>query len=106
MRAKAYLEHIRCIEACTDLKPEARQLLLDSAKRQLHDALRPQEQRAVFAVHLLQQRCPRDLIPARIMTAFGVQKSTAYQDLDAGYSLFHFFWKAPADTETIEKSEQ
>jgi len=106
MRARAYLEHIRCIEACSDLKQDARQALLDSAKRQLYQALRPQEQRAIFAVDLLRQHYPRDLIPARIMTAFGVQKSQAYRDLEAGYSLFPRHGNEPADTQDIEKLEQ
>jgi hypothetical protein len=88
MRPQAYVEHIRCIESCEGLAHEARLLLLDSAKRQLYKALQPHEQRVVFAYHLLEQRHPRDIIPARISAAFGVQKSQAYRDLAAAYALF------------------
>lgn len=88
MRPQAYVEHIRCIESCQGLAPEARQVLLDSAKRQLFKALPPQEQRVVFAYQLLEQGHPRDTIPGRICSAFGVQRSQAYRDLAAAYALF------------------
>lgn len=88
MRPQAYVNHIRFIESCEGLLPEARQLLLDSARRQLYMALQPQEQRVVFAYQLLEQRHPRDTIPGRISAAFGVQKSQAYRDLAAAYALF------------------
>lgn len=88
MRPQAYVDHIRCIESCKDLPQEARLMLLDSARRQLFMALQPQEQRVVFAYQLLEQKHPRDTIPGRICTAFGVQRSQAYRDLANAYSLF------------------
>lgn len=88
MRPLAYVDHIRCIESCQGLAPEVRQVLLDSARRQLFQALQPQEQRVVFAYQLLEQGHPRDTIPGRICTAFGVQRSQAYRDLTAAYALF------------------
>lgn len=91
MRPQAYVEHIRCLETCPGLTPEARLILLDAARRQLYMALAPQEQRIVFAYQLLEQRHPRDTIPARISAAFGVRKSQAYRDLTAAYALFPKF---------------
>lgn len=88
MRPQAYVDHIRYIESCPGLTPDARLLLLDAARRQLFKALQPQEQRVVFAYQLLEQGHPRDTIPGRICTAFDVRRSQAYRDLAAAYALF------------------
>jgi 4'-phosphopantetheinyl transferase EntD len=87
MRAQAYIEHIRQIESCEGISPQARLQLVDSAKRQLFKALSPQEQRTVFAYQLLRQGHPRDTIPGRITAAFDVRRSQAYRDLAAAYEL-------------------
>ena len=87
MRAQAYIDHVRDIEATEGITPEARLRLLDSAKRGLFKALSPQEQRVVFAYQLLEQRHPRDTIPGRITAAFGVRRSQAYSDLSEAFKL-------------------
>jgi hypothetical protein len=88
MRAQAYLDHIRCIESCEGISPQARLQLVDSAKRQLFEALAPQEQRVLFAYQLLKQGHPRDSIPGRITATFDVRRSQAYSDLNEAFRLF------------------
>jgi predicted DNA-binding transcriptional regulator YafY len=87
MRPQAYLEHIRNIEAEPGLTPEARQRLLDSAKRQLLMALPKATQRIVFAEQLLRQGHPRELIASRLCARYGVHVSQAYRDLNAALDI-------------------
>lgn len=101
MRPQAFIDHIHRIETCDGMAPEARQALLDSAKREFFMALPVATQRIVFAYQLLRtEEQPRDLIPARLCTAYGVGKSQAYRDLTAALALFPRNGNAEPDNRT------
>lgn len=87
MRPQAYFEHMRNIENCPGVSPAARQLLIDSAKRQLLPALPRATQRVVFAEQLLRQGQPRELIANRLCATYGVHVSQAYRDLNTALSI-------------------
>lgn len=83
MRAAAYVEMLRSAEKLA-LTPDAKRAVLEMIYAKAREAgikALAREERINHARHLLDQGVERPIICERLMTAYKIEKTTAYRDI-------------------------